>query len=464
MRRLAALTAAATLVGVLALAPVGQAIAVSPTLPPSGLVGWWPGDGDGTDIVNGNTAAPVGGGAGFVTPGHVGSDAFQLTVNADHFLVVTDPVLEPANVTVDAWVRRNGTPGGGNKYIVSKGGLGGVSPSYAIYSRGGPVLFLVFNPSFGFTNSPAIAAATVWDGDWHHVAGTYDGTTVRFYFDGAEVSAGTATPGGFTIGYGLATSNDLSFGTYLGAGGFGFTGDIDEVEIFDRALSLAEIQAIFDADTEGKVKEIVGDTDNEEIDISSVQVSDDGTDLSCMLFIATDSGLKNKSTFRCHFDFDDLENSDEAGKGCDLALDTDYSLGTNSLCTTSDITLTYRPTRRGGICTGLNSIICSQQGLDGDGVVIDLNDCDNDGEVFCKINITASLADLDAAWESECRTDDDCLTSATDKDNNVEYDVFMFFDTQIKGDRDRLPDTSPGTTKPDEEGEVAVETFPVPAP
>ena len=232
----------------------------------------------------------------------------------------------------------------------------------------------------------------------------------------------------------------------------------------------------------------MGDTNNPEIDITLVEVDNDGTDFSCMLFIATANanGLLNKSTFRCHIDFDDLESEAAVGRGqsgCDANNDGDTSdtfrLGSNHTenggigpyCTTSDITLTYRVSRRGGSCTGLPSVSCSEQEFDEGAEVAGDTDCNGEDtssnpltDASCKITITASLADLDAAWESECRTDDDCLTSATDKDTNDEYDVFMFFDSQRKSDRDRVPNTSPDTTKPDDASEVVTKMFPVPAP
>ena len=52
--------------------------------------------------------------------------------------------------------------------------------------------------------SHGLAPNTVWDGTWHHVAGTYDGAAVRFYVDGAQV--GTGTPASGPIVYGLAAS------------------------------------------------------------------------------------------------------------------------------------------------------------------------------------------------------------------------------------------------------------------
>jgi hypothetical protein len=70
-------------------------------------------------------------------------------------------------------------------------------------------------------------------GTWHHVATTYDGTTHKFYYDGAFLNSGSgqirATTGTqFVIG---KTINDIAF-----------NGVLDEIAIYTRALSLADVQ------------------------------------------------------------------------------------------------------------------------------------------------------------------------------------------------------------------------------
>jgi chitodextrinase len=71
-------------------------------------------------------------------------------------------------------------------------------------------------------------------GQWQHLAATYDGTTARFYIDGAEI-ANRAAP---TVG----TSDVWRIGAYGGSAGGFFDGSIDDVRIYNRALSAAEVQ------------------------------------------------------------------------------------------------------------------------------------------------------------------------------------------------------------------------------
>jgi hypothetical protein len=147
--------------------------------------------------------------------------------------------LEPQAVTVSAWVRRSGSPGG-YKYIVGKGALACQSASYGLYTGpGGGLVFYVADGT-DFSRSPD-AGTAVWDGAWHHIAGTFDGASVRLFVDGAEIAAGT--PRTMPITYTSQTATDLLLGDYAGCGGLAFEGAVDEPKIWGRALSAAEVAA-----------------------------------------------------------------------------------------------------------------------------------------------------------------------------------------------------------------------------
>jgi len=103
------------------------------------------------------------------------------------------------------------------------------------------------NEAWGFLISSACAprqwALQVWGGDdqctgvtpdtnWHHHAATYDGSTTRYYIDGVLYNTSTVTVS--TVGTTLEIGRELD-------GDNMFNGTIDEVRIYDRALSAAEI-------------------------------------------------------------------------------------------------------------------------------------------------------------------------------------------------------------------------------
>lgn len=157
----------------------------------------------------------------------------------DAVVVPDSTALEPANVTIEAWVRRQGTPGA-FAYVVSKGSLGCDFSSYGLYTGAGKGIAFYVSDGSGYVVSPAAAPAHVWDGAWHHVAGTFDGHTVRLYRDGSQVGLGSAQDR--PIRYGLASTAPY-IGIYRGGCELGFTGDIDDIRIWDEALTGAAIAA-----------------------------------------------------------------------------------------------------------------------------------------------------------------------------------------------------------------------------
>jgi hypothetical protein len=151
------------------------------------------------------------------------------------------PALEPAAVTVSAWVNGSASPGG-YKYILAKGANGCLAASYGLYTgaNGGLAFYVSSDQGLSWTLSPN-DGQSVWNGQWHNVIGTYDGSSVRLYVDGRQVGSGT--PDTAPIAYGLPTTNDLTIGDYRGCTGLDFSGSVDEVKVFDRALSPLEIAA-----------------------------------------------------------------------------------------------------------------------------------------------------------------------------------------------------------------------------
>jgi PKD repeat protein len=93
-------------------------------------------------------------------------------------------------------------------------------------------------PSFGGDFAPSALNGTnvLALNTWSHLAGTYDGTTMRLYVNGVLVSSlAQSGPIGTSLGSLMIGGNPLSAGK-------NFTGKIDEVRIYNRALGVSEIQ------------------------------------------------------------------------------------------------------------------------------------------------------------------------------------------------------------------------------
>ncbi|MDO8620440.1 MAG: LamG-like jellyroll fold domain-containing protein, partial [bacterium] len=81
-------------------------------------------------------------------------------------------------------------------------------------------------------------------GAWTHYAGTYNGSVARLYVNGAETGALNKT--------GTVNSNFLSFsiGRFSG-GGYHFSGAVDDVRLYNRALFASEVTELYNLGTGG---------------------------------------------------------------------------------------------------------------------------------------------------------------------------------------------------------------------
>jgi hypothetical protein len=105
------------------------------------------------------------------------------------------------------------------------------------------------NGRFGMRGSSDWIIAPIYnstrldDNNWHHLVGTYDGSKMRLYVDGNEVGSGTDASG--VIG-----SVDTTDAIHLAADyafGIQWVGLLDEVAIWDRALTSAEVTTLYNS-------------------------------------------------------------------------------------------------------------------------------------------------------------------------------------------------------------------------
>jgi hypothetical protein len=99
--------------------------------------------------------------------------------------------LDLVDFTLEGWVWWDQHKNYGSFLVKGPGGSGGLF-NYSFFGYATTVSFGFGNGS-GYINTAITAPAT---GEWHHIVGTYDGTILRFYLNGAlEASNGsTQTP------------------------------------------------------------------------------------------------------------------------------------------------------------------------------------------------------------------------------------------------------------------------------
>ncbi len=230
------------------------------TPPPLDMVAWWALDeGSGTlaqELVAGNDGTD----ASAVSPAKVAG----AVLNARQFDGATGVVRVPNiaklnlglnDLTIDAWMQTSSiSPLLG---IVEKRLL---SPDrgYALYLKQGKLALLLGDGST-ITEYWASTASAINDGAWHHVAATENRADnlagTKLYVDGALVASFPGYPSTASI----TNTEKVVIGAMepsaLPTGWF--AGRIDEVEIFKRALTGAEIAKVWGAGPAGKCKEFV---------------------------------------------------------------------------------------------------------------------------------------------------------------------------------------------------------------
>jgi hypothetical protein len=86
-----------------------------------------------------------------------------------------------------------------------------------------------------FRSSPIYGTTALPVNTWSHIAMTYDKANVRLYVNGTQVASGPATANIATSSNPLQIGGDNIYGQY-------FNGRVDDVRVYNRALSAAEIQ------------------------------------------------------------------------------------------------------------------------------------------------------------------------------------------------------------------------------
>ncbi|MHC4644646.1 MAG: LamG domain-containing protein [Planctomycetota bacterium] len=199
----------------------------------TGLVGWWKLDENADSTANDSSVylnhGTISGLYSWVS-GHENS-AVEFT-NGKILVPDAAQLKPPATVSASVWINYSGDPGDSSRVVVK--GADNME-AYCIEVSEGEGTFYVgdVNGTRHFADSNE---GDVYCDEWVHLAGTYDGATAKLYVNGQVV--GTAEVNSIplsqdTAGLGIANRSDADDRPFRGA--------VDEVRVYDRALSAAEV-------------------------------------------------------------------------------------------------------------------------------------------------------------------------------------------------------------------------------
>ena len=241
-------------------------IATTPVDKLNGLVGHW--TFDGPDLLQnvrdrssqGNKGLFIPGASGNTStttaPGKIGQ-ALSFDGVDDKVAVDDSSSLDLTNFTISMWFKRKGTGtvGGfagcfsnGVEFLTSKGLGGGdntgIDSSWALgVVQSTATLAACFEGTTGTDYILSAGATTILDNRWYHVALTHTAASTVVYLDAVvDASTGTtANPANNNIKVGIGYGTE---GASSAADGL-FNGLIDDVRIYNRALSAAEVLQLY---------------------------------------------------------------------------------------------------------------------------------------------------------------------------------------------------------------------------
>ncbi|MDD5287824.1 MAG: DUF2341 domain-containing protein [Dehalococcoidales bacterium] len=203
---------------------------------PTGGIGWWKFDETSSTVAydawGGNNGALVSG------PTRVtGKTGNALSFNGtSDYVQMPDTVPNPSSqITIEAWVKIPTSATQSNGFIFEK--QKHLYDSYVLRLTGFKAQFVLDNDADSYSYAIESPAA-INDNQWRHIAGTYDGSVMRLYVDGILVATGAEMTGNICYD----DTQPPRIGFHYEADTY-FSGIIDEVKIYNRALSENEVRA-----------------------------------------------------------------------------------------------------------------------------------------------------------------------------------------------------------------------------
>jgi hypothetical protein len=143
--------------------------------------------------------------------------------------------------TYTAWVKLNG-PGKG--HILNKW-VSGQEDKALYFDSSGRILISIFDGGYSMVSSPTALETT----QWHFIVGTYSAAGTKIYTDGNMVNSSSDTGA-------LNSSGEMFMGNNLSRSDWttGFAGTLDEVSIWNRALTQSEITFLYNSGAGRSIK------------------------------------------------------------------------------------------------------------------------------------------------------------------------------------------------------------------
>ena len=235
--------APATLNGVSKVKPPTTVYKLPAYLPKQGLVGWWPFNGNAKDESgNGNDGVVNG---AVLTKDRFGksNNAFRFNGVDNNIIVASSPSINIAGNTlsITTWIFYEANQLQINQKGISKGGYDSGNGYELVFSDDGGTPYISFYGADGGNYAPITSN---FFETWHFVVSVYTDGFINIFLDGTPITSYSAGSIGTLI---LPNNNPLYFGTRAptNANIGWLKGTLDDIAIYNRALTASEITKIY---------------------------------------------------------------------------------------------------------------------------------------------------------------------------------------------------------------------------
>ena len=214
---------------------------------------WRLGEASGTTAANSAASGPTGTYYGTPALGQASSLTSEvvnksISTATSGSVTAATAVTPSAQFTVEAWIKTSSTSGGrifgfGNRGATT---LSTTADRQLYLSPTGKVVAGIRNALLA--NTVATSPLSYNDGQWHHVAATYNASTLLLYVDGTQVASKATTTAATFSGYWRAGMESLSAWPTPPSGN-AYAGGLDELAVYGTALSATRIRAHYVAAT-----------------------------------------------------------------------------------------------------------------------------------------------------------------------------------------------------------------------
>jgi hypothetical protein len=209
-----------------------------------GLVAYYPIDAGSGSTLEDSTALNNTGsidGASWRSESKIGDYCLGFDGDNDKVDVSEKENFRLSRFSISAWVQTGVDDGSG---IFFRGDSD--QYEYLLYNTGGDSSIRVYVTDSTGSSYYAKSSPTT-DGNWHHLVGTWDGSNLRIFRNGNLED--TTTVGAISV---YDSQGNVNIG-YYSTGDNYFQGNVDDLRVYNRALSTPEVKALYNLNSPSKV-------------------------------------------------------------------------------------------------------------------------------------------------------------------------------------------------------------------